>query len=270
MKQLFESNHKNLNKIKELNLLQFFQGQFEEFMNYLGELKKERPTVIPALLKAYILRFQTEFINASSKSLVDLPETLFQEFSIYQIYPEVAKTLGKAMLVFLNLERSTFDLISEKKSLDVDVSVKFAHYVQCGYFHVYYLFLELKRLIGEEKGMQVVKTITTRLFQRPNTRRPKFDTIKDLMMYYGKSSKDTHNFEVVEQDDGSYTMYTTGCLFGEALREVEDPELMYLIICYEDFFSVKHHNPNFAMSRSKTIVQGDNLCDFCYFMEKEK
>ena len=43
-----------------------------------------------------------------------------------------------------------------------------------------------------------------------------------------------------------------------------DSELSYFMTCYTDFENTKNLNPDFILTRSKTLMMGDDYCDFCY------
>lgn len=53
------------------------------------------------------------------------------------------------------------------------------------------------------------------------------------------------------------------CEWAEALKAF-DSELCYAMICYSDFQGAQNLNPNFILTRKKTLMMGDDYCDFCY------
>ncbi len=53
------------------------------------------------------------------------------------------------------------------------------------------------------------------------------------------------------------------CEWAEALK-VFDSELCYAMLCYSDFQGAQNLNPNFILTRTKTLMMGDEYCDFCY------
>jgi len=53
------------------------------------------------------------------------------------------------------------------------------------------------------------------------------------------------------------------CKWAEELKDF-DRELCYAMLCYSDFEGAKNLNPNFILTRTKTILMGDDYCDFCY------
>jgi hypothetical protein len=60
------------------------------------------------------------------------------------------------------------------------------------------------------------------------------------------------------------------CEWAEALKNF-DSEFCYVMLCYSDFEGAKNLNPNFILTRTKTLMMGDEYCDFCYHdMRKDK
>ncbi|MFX0022645.1 MAG: L-2-amino-thiazoline-4-carboxylic acid hydrolase [Candidatus Hermodarchaeota archaeon] len=53
------------------------------------------------------------------------------------------------------------------------------------------------------------------------------------------------------------------CEWAEALKKF-DSELCYAMLCYSDFQGAQNLNPNFILTRTKTLMMGDDYCDFCY------
>ena len=59
---------------------------------------------------------------------------------------------------------------------------------------------------------------------------------------------------------GKYAYKNENCLWVEALADLPDAEIKYLICCYGDYASVKLHNKNFILTMEHTIAQGDPYC----------
>ena len=47
----------------------------------------------------------------------------------------------------------------------------------------------------------------------------------------------------------------------EALDDLEDKELVYVICCHRDFKYAKMQNEHFVLTRHYTIAEGDPYCD---------
>jgi hypothetical protein len=53
------------------------------------------------------------------------------------------------------------------------------------------------------------------------------------------------------------------CLWADAMRPLEDPELSHALTCYGDFPQIAAINPNFVLTRTMTLMQGAPYCDTC-------
>jgi hypothetical protein len=56
----------------------------------------------------------------------------------------------------------------------------------------------------------------------------------------------------------------TRCLYAEKYRELGAEDIGFLFSCARDAAWMEGFNPNVRMERSRTIMQGDTRCDFCY------
>ena len=54
-------------------------------------------------------------------------------------------------------------------------------------------------------------------------------------------------------------------MWGEVYSDLPDLELANYLECYGDFSKMPYINPNFALSRTKTIVEGHPYCDFVFY-----
>ena len=52
---------------------------------------------------------------------------------------------------------------------------------------------------------------------------------------------------------------------GETYSKLPDLELASLLVCYGDFSKMPYINPNFALTRTKTLVEGHPFCDFVHY-----
>lgn len=56
----------------------------------------------------------------------------------------------------------------------------------------------------------------------------------------------------------------TRCLYAEKYRELGASEIGFLFSCARDAAWMEGFNPQVRMERTRTIMQGDTRCDFCY------
>ena len=71
-----------------------------------------------------------------------------------------------------------------------------------------------------------------------------------------------HDMTIGKLDESSIIAKITRCRWAEIMNEF-DSELSYTLICYGDFEAQKKYNPNFILTRTQTLMQGAEYCDFC-------
>jgi hypothetical protein len=101
-------------------------------------------------------------------------------------------------------------------------------------------------------------------YSQSHPNQKKFSTLADYRERIDSGCTKTHSYVSGIFQDEPYILKVTSCVWGEALQNVEDPELMFYLICYRDYFSAKNANENFLLTRKETILQGGAMCDFCY------
>lgn len=62
-------------------------------------------------------------------------------------------------------------------------------------------------------------------------------------------------------EDGRYVIRNDNCLWIEALDDLEDKELIYVICCHGDFIHAELMNDHFKFTRHFTIAEGHPYCD---------
>ena len=56
----------------------------------------------------------------------------------------------------------------------------------------------------------------------------------------------------------------TRCRFAEYFKEINEPELGKILMCDFDYYVAEIGEPIVELTRTKTIMEGGNICDFCY------
>ncbi|OGR39846.1 MAG: hypothetical protein A2X29_06340 [Elusimicrobia bacterium GWA2_64_40] len=73
-----------------------------------------------------------------------------------------------------------------------------------------------------------------------------------------------HDFVEFELNEGQAGCKVMKCKWHEVLKEFNDPDLEYAVICHYDFEAARCHNPNFKLTREGTLAQGRPYCDFIW------
>jgi hypothetical protein len=68
--------------------------------------------------------------------------------------------------------------------------------------------------------------------------------------------------DVINQSPEAYEFNVTRCRYAEFYKEMGIPELGFLLSCSRDFALTKGISDKLDLFRTRTIMQGDTLCDF--------
>jgi hypothetical protein len=63
---------------------------------------------------------------------------------------------------------------------------------------------------------------------------------------------------------GQFTRTTRHCLWADVFKDLDATDLGKIMLCDTDFPSTKAFNPRLRLERTKTIMQGDDCCNFVY------
>ena len=66
---------------------------------------------------------------------------------------------------------------------------------------------------------------------------------------------------VSDVKDGKLYLRKDTCLWNDAIADLEDQELRYVVCCYGDYEAIKRNNRNFVMTMKHTIIEGHPYCD---------
>ncbi len=71
----------------------------------------------------------------------------------------------------------------------------------------------------------------------------------------------------VEKTEKAVEIRLTECLWAATFREADAADIGYAISCQPDFATTTAFNPKIRMTRTKTLMQGDDCCNHRYVLE---
>ncbi len=71
-------------------------------------------------------------------------------------------------------------------------------------------------------------------------------------------------YDVIEQTRNSFAFDVTRCAYAEFYKELGAPELGFLLVCTADFATAEGFGPDIKLTRTQTIMQGADHCNFRY------
>jgi len=76
----------------------------------------------------------------------------------------------------------------------------------------------------------------------------------------------SHQWQRVIDEPGQIGYNYSRCMYAEIFRELGEPELGW-VICARDAPWIKSYNPKLGFKRTKTLMEGDDICDHTIFVE---
>ena len=73
--------------------------------------------------------------------------------------------------------------------------------------------------------------------------------------------------EIIEQTDQTLAFNVTRCRYAEMYQRLGLAEFGFDLSCDRDFALAQGFNPNLTLNRTKTIMSGEQVCDFRYTMK---
>jgi hypothetical protein len=73
--------------------------------------------------------------------------------------------------------------------------------------------------------------------------------------------------EVLEQTENTFFFNVTRCRYAEAYEKLGVKDLGVALSCCRDFGFIQGFNPRIKLVRTKTIMEGADICDFRYYLE---
>jgi hypothetical protein len=84
------------------------------------------------------------------------------------------------------------------------------------------------------------------------------------------SSGGALDMEVMESSKDRLSYKVTRCKYAEMYREMGLVELGFLVSCLRDGAFMEGYAPEVSLKRAKTIMTGDDVCDFLYYLKPNK
>jgi fumarate reductase iron-sulfur subunit len=82
------------------------------------------------------------------------------------------------------------------------------------------------------------------------------------------SQDDAQQFDILEQNASKLSINVTRCRYAKMYKELGILELGYLLSCARDFAMVEGFNPRIKLTRTQTIMEGAEHCDFRFKLQE--
>jgi hypothetical protein len=186
---------------------------------------------------------------------------LISDFQLLKDYPELAQRSLDYFFQTLQMPTGT-DV--ENDTIEVTQRIQ----LQAFLYPKYQNLITLTETIEREEAIEIYKEYHD-VFMRyvAEISPPRhFETLDELAEQWFEDDNNCPGLIrlVSEVVDGKLILRKDTCLWNDAIEDLEDTELKYLICCYGDYESIRLRNQHFVMTMNHTIVEGHSYCD-CVF-----
>ena len=258
--QTGESRPEILDKVQEHKPVEFVKRLLMNIDHLLGIVGKQNPKILAQYVENLEARYKqlvkTDYI--SSKNL-DVSHFLTE-------LTHLSKFPGLAGL-FLNYHFQLLQLPIENEEENEIIEITHRVFLRSALIPQYINLQALTETVTRNEAIQIYKHhVTLYVRKRIADQEDLFQTLEELREDFFKSDSDNPIWlrMVGEVKDGKLIIRKDCCFWADALEDLSDSELKYLVCCYGDFESVKTYNKHFKLTMEQTIVAGDSYCDCVY------
>lgn len=131
----------------------------------------------------------------------------------------------------------------------------------------------LAREFGEGRFLEALKQVASECALRAGEDSARelpcndFAAFTASMRDPGHFAKHILTLEIVEDTPQAVEVKVTECLWAKTFRELGAAEIGYSLICHRDYADCQGFNPRITLTRSKTLMQGDEYCNHRFVWE---
>jgi len=133
----------------------------------------------------------------------------------------------------------------------------------------------LQAELGEERANAIVRKALGDLYRAYGERWWRRQGERDLgekmaSAFEGFAAGNALDYDVVKQAPDAFDVNVRGCRYAKFYNELGVPELGFLLMCSSDFATAEGFGADVQLTRTQTIMQGADHCDFRYVLKKRK
>lgn len=162
-----------------------------------------------------------------------------------------------------------------KEKMDITYEQYFTPFPSLPHPGIVNLVREMEHTLGKERAHEIVERTATKQtvegIKKAVAKEPihSFSDFIEARKNRGPISTHGTTDEVVEETKDRLVFNMTECLWAKAWREMGAADIGFLWNCKPDFALIQAMHPRLKLKRSKTLMQGDECCDFTYYWEEE-
>lgn len=222
-------------------------GGLETFLKYISD---HSPDSLHAIITKLIEKFDN---NKDFGIKIDI------NYDILDNYPELIKRSINAILALFNFSKYMQKSIEEQIEVDVIDIIRTLNQFEYSFMNI------LQTIMSREETIEYIKRMADDLVHARNNPDNYLETFDDVLKRFqvGLERWQSQDVSFNNLNNKKLLYKVNKCRWAQVMKGL-DLEFSYTLTCYTDFENAKNLNPNFILTRSKTLMMGDEYCDFCY------
>jgi len=260
-KQAGDNRPELLGKVQEHTPLEFVKRLLKNIDHLLGVVGEQKPESLATYTANLEARYQqlvkTDYV--SSKNIDVSP--FITELAHLSKFPRLAG-------VFLNYHFQLLQLPRENEEKNEVIEITHRVFLRSALIPQYINLQVLTKTVARDEAIQIYKRhVTHYVRKRIADQEDLFQTLEELREDSFKTDPENPIWlrVVGEVEAGKLIIRKDCCYWANAIEDLSDSELKYLVCCYGDFESVRTYNKRFKLTMEHTIVAGDPYCDCVYY-----
>jgi predicted ArsR family transcriptional regulator len=136
------------------------------------------------------------------------------------------------------------------------------------------LIAALSAEFGRERVWEIVSKVIEEIAKKQGTQLASALESNDLQQFAMTTDtwkKDNAiQTEVLEQTRSKFSFNVYRCRYAEMYTHLGIPELGKTLSCDRDYALIEGFNPDITLTRTQTIMEGADICDFCFELVRSK
>jgi len=217
---------------------------------FLKNLKEDNPDSLTTIIN---------YLSAKYRNEEDFSVSIDKDYDVLKQYPEVLKGSINIVLSLANYSKYKQPSINDEINIDaLDIIRTFSQFE-------YSFMSSILEIMPRKEAIEYIKKLADEIAHSRTDPNNYVSNFEEMLERYRGILERWQAQDVVAgiSDDVKLLYKVKKCRWAEVLKDF-DHELSYAMMCYQDFENTKNQNPNFILTRTKTIMQGNECCDFCY------
>jgi len=217
---------------------------------YLKDLRDKQPDSFTMII---------DYLIGEYGSKEDFGISIDTEYEILNQYPELIKGSINAVLSLVKYNKYN------QPSIDDEIEIDALDLIRTFNQFEYTFMTSLLKIMSRKEAIEYIKILADEVAHSRRNPENYVSDFEELLDRYKQNLERWLAQDIVAEivNDGTLIYKVNKCVWAEVLKDF-DLELSYAMMCYQDFENTKNQNPNFKLTRTKTIMQGNEYCDFCY------